>query len=218
MSNSREGYRELPHLLFYSTYGRGQNTNQSISYEDNGNEPKKTKDLPQVEDENTVPINYARRRSACLGDGGVGRMGTGACFTPNSVTTVGATTKFPKQQFASRRRFSDYFPRPCTNTMHTYEDCSTKWGAYPDVAAQDIGISSCIKGKSYVSRHPLTEALAQHGQQPMDLLSQTGVLNDITTGSNPGCGTTGFNATRGWDPATGFGTPDLPRLLKALKL
>ncbi|KAF8320990.1 uncharacterized protein EI90DRAFT_2938968, partial [Cantharellus anzutake] len=46
-----------------------------------------------------------------------------------------------------------------------------------------------------------------------------GVQNDITTGSNPGCGTTGFNGTRGWDPATGFETPDLPRLLtKALKL
>ncbi|KAJ7756000.1 tripeptidyl peptidase A [Mycena metata] len=38
-------------------------------------------------------------------------------------------------------------------------------------------------------------------------------LNDIVVGSNPGCGTSGFNATQGWDPATGLGTPDFRKLL-----
>ena len=38
-------------------------------------------------------------------------------------------------------------------------------------------------------------------------------FNDITTGSNPGCGTKGFPASIGWDPATGFGTPDFAKLL-----
>jgi len=28
---------------------------------------------------------------------------------------------------------------------------------------------------------------------------------DVTTGSNPGCGTQGFPATKGWDPVTGWG-------------
>ncbi|KAK5693413.1 hypothetical protein LTR97_009982 [Elasticomyces elasticus] len=32
-------------------------------------------------------------------------------------------------------------------------------------------------------------------------------LNDITNGSNPGCGTNGFTAVKGWDPVTGLGTP-----------
>ncbi|KAJ3572259.1 hypothetical protein NP233_g3201 [Leucocoprinus birnbaumii] len=40
-------------------------------------------------------------------------------------------------------------------------------------------------------------------------------FNDITVGNNPGCGTPGFNATKGWDPVTGFGTPDFEKL-KAL--
>ncbi|KAI5119608.1 hypothetical protein M0805_005778 [Coniferiporia weirii] len=40
---------------------------------------------------------------------------------------------------------------------------------------------------------------------------QTG-FNDITVGNNPGCGTEGFNATKGWDPITGFGTPDFAKL------
>ncbi len=60
-------------------------------------------------------------------------------------------------------------------------------------------------------------------------------LNDITSGSNPGCGTEGFSATAGWDPVrparlsihfrgwlifgsavTGLGTPDFLNLLATL--
>ncbi|KAJ7068722.1 subtilisin-like protein [Mycena amicta] len=37
---------------------------------------------------------------------------------------------------------------------------------------------------------------------------------DITAGNNPGCGTPGFNATVGWDPVTGLGTPNFRELLK----
>jgi tripeptidyl-peptidase-1 len=36
--------------------------------------------------------------------------------------------------------------------------------------------------------------------------------NDITTGNNPGCGTKGFYAAPGWDPVTGFGTPNYAKL------
>ncbi|KAH9166875.1 subtilisin-like protein [Lactarius sanguifluus] len=41
-------------------------------------------------------------------------------------------------------------------------------------------------------------------------------FNDITSGSNPGCGTGGFSAVPGWDPVTGLGTPDFQRLLERL--
>ncbi|TGO42774.1 hypothetical protein BHYA_0005g00390 [Botrytis hyacinthi] len=40
------------------------------------------------------------------------------------------------------------------------------------------------------------------------------VLNDITNGSNPNCGTAGFSAVSGWDPVTGLGTPNYPKLLE----
>jgi len=39
------------------------------------------------------------------------------------------------------------------------------------------------------------------------------VLNDITNGSNPGCFTNGFSCAKGWDPVTGLGTPNFPRML-----
>ncbi|KAF2223360.1 putative alkaline serine protease AorO [Elsinoe ampelina] len=37
-------------------------------------------------------------------------------------------------------------------------------------------------------------------------------FNDVTTGSNPGCGTPGFLATQGWDPVSGLGSADYGRL------
>ncbi|KAJ6179418.1 hypothetical protein N7519_009879 [Penicillium mononematosum] len=37
-------------------------------------------------------------------------------------------------------------------------------------------------------------------------------LNDITNGTNLGCGSDGFSAIPGWDPATGLGTPNYPKL------
>lgn len=42
-------------------------------------------------------------------------------------------------------------------------------------------------------------------------------FNDITIGNNAGCGTDGFNATPGWDPVTGLGTPNFEKL-KAIYL
>ncbi|KAH9021500.1 subtilisin-like protein [Lactarius pseudohatsudake] len=41
-------------------------------------------------------------------------------------------------------------------------------------------------------------------------------LNDITSGSNPGCNTDGFSAVPGWDPVTGLGSLDFERLVAIL--
>ncbi|KAK4541079.1 hypothetical protein LTR36_008304 [Oleoguttula mirabilis] len=38
-------------------------------------------------------------------------------------------------------------------------------------------------------------------------------LKDIVNGSNPNCGSAGFHAVSGWDPVTGLGTPNYPKLL-----
>lgn len=39
------------------------------------------------------------------------------------------------------------------------------------------------------------------------------VLNDITNGTSSGCGTDGFSSVDGWDPVTGLGTPNYPKML-----
>ena len=39
-------------------------------------------------------------------------------------------------------------------------------------------------------------------------------FNDITNGTNPGCGTEGFAARPGWDPVTGLGTPNVAKLIE----
>merc|ERR1712179_10359 len=40
-------------------------------------------------------------------------------------------------------------------------------------------------------------------------------FNDVKLGMNRGMGKVGFTALKGWDPATGFGTPNFPKLSKA---
>ncbi|KAI4172633.1 MAG: hypothetical protein LQ343_003480 [Gyalolechia ehrenbergii] len=38
------------------------------------------------------------------------------------------------------------------------------------------------------------------------------ILNDVVSGSNPGCGTPGFKCQKGWDPVTGLGTPNYAKM------
>jgi len=53
----------------------------------------------------------------------------------------------------------------------------------------------------------LNQARLDVGKKSVGFLNPTlyahpGVLNDITTGGNQGCGTPGFTATTGWDPVS----------------
>ncbi|KAI1786407.1 family S53 protease [Ganoderma leucocontextum] len=67
----------------------------------------------------------------------------------------------------------------------------------------------------------LNDRLIAKGKKPLGFLNpflySTGAsaLNDITSGSNPGCNTEGFPAKKGWDPVTGLGTPDFAKLARA---
>ena len=69
----------------------------------------------------------------------------------------------------------------------------------------------------------LNDALLAAGRSPLGFLNpwlySEGYkgLNDIVGGNNPGCGTSGFEAVKGWDPVTGLGTPNFG-LLKDLVL
>ena len=46
------------------------------------------------------------------------------------------------------------------------------------------------------------------------------VFNDVTLGANNGgedCGNIGFSAATGWDPVTGLGSPNFPKLADLVK-
>lgn len=146
--------------------------------------------------------------------------------------------------YASGSGFSNYFEAPAyqrdvvdnyvTNLNGRYDGLYNKVGrAYPDLSAQGLyfayvwnGTEGTISGTS--ASCPLTggiislvnDALLASGKPPLGFLNpwlyRKGYkgLNDITNGSSHGCDTDGFPATEGWDPVTGFGTPNFPELVK----
>jgi len=106
--------------------------------------------------------------------------------------------------------------------------------AYPDVSAQGDNFKIFLEGQAILiggtsASSPtftgiislLNDARLKAGKPSLGFLNpflySQGFkgLNDITVGHNAGCGTEGFNATVGWDPVTGLGTPNFEKL-KAL--
>ncbi|KAH9924577.1 subtilisin-like protein [Fomitopsis serialis] len=105
--------------------------------------------------------------------------------------------------------------------------------AYPDIAANGANYIVAVQGEFYLvygtsCASPVSAAILSAindariaiGKSPIGFINPTiytplfmEAFNDITTGSNPGCGTEGFYAQPGWDPVTGVGTPNFAKLL-----
>ncbi|KAF9460560.1 peptidase S8/S53 domain-containing protein [Collybia nuda] len=138
--------------------------------------------------------------------------------------------------------FSRYFARPSyqNTAVSTFvTGLGTKFSglynatgrAYPDLAAQGNGFQVVIGGRvgsvgGTSASSPtvagvfalLNDFRIANGKSSLGFINpliystaSTG-FNDIVAGSNPGCGTTGFTAGKGWDPVTGLGTPDFLKL------
>ncbi|KAI9064942.1 subtilisin-like protein [Trametes sanguinea] len=104
---------------------------------------------------------------------------------------------------------------------------------FPDVSGQSVdyivrvnGTFLLVEGTSASSPMfasvvaLLNDARLNAGQSPLGFINPllysaegAAALNDITSGSNPGCGAQGFPALQGWDPVTGLGSPDFDKLL-----
>ncbi|PPR02665.1 hypothetical protein CVT24_002148 [Panaeolus cyanescens] len=103
--------------------------------------------------------------------------------------------------------------------------------AFPDVAAQGDFVRVFFEQQAFLFAGTscstpifagivalLNDARLKARLPPMGFLNpflySKGIdgLNDITVGSNPGCGTPGFNASIGWDPVTGLGSPNFFKL------
>ncbi|KAF7187867.1 Aorsin, partial [Pseudocercospora fuligena] len=106
--------------------------------------------------------------------------------------------------------------------------------AYPDVALLGANVTMVDQGKVVVSggtsaAAPLFAAMISRinderllaGKKAIGFLNRIlyehpEVFNDITEGSNPGCGTAGFEAAKGWDPVSGLGSPNFSQLRSLL--
>jgi tripeptidyl-peptidase-1 len=78
--------------------------------------------------------------------------------------------------------------------------------------------ASCPVVSGVISR--LNALRAASGKPPMGFLNpfiykNPQAFNDVTSGKNNGMGPHGFTAVAGWDPATGFGTPNFEKLKTA---
>ncbi|ESK96314.1 protease s8 tripeptidyl peptidase [Moniliophthora roreri MCA 2997] len=107
---------------------------------------------------------------------------------------------------------------------------------FPDVAAQGNNIEIVVGGRAGLvagtsASSPIfasvialiNDRLVAAGRPVLGFLNpflyaNPGAFFDITTGSNPGCGTNGFPARAGWDPVTGLGSPNFAALLSAAGL
>ncbi|KAJ7881920.1 family S53 protease [Mycena leptocephala] len=107
---------------------------------------------------------------------------------------------------------------------------------YPDVSAQGENVQIVSGGKTQSVAGTscsspifasviglLNDQLIATGNPPLGFLNpwlyaNPDMLNDITTGSNPGCGAKGFSAKSGWDPVTGLGTPNFTKMKAAAGL
>lgn len=110
--------------------------------------------------------------------------------------------------------------------------------AYPDVAAQSAHVameykSNQVKLSGTSVSAPLFASVAALLNDARLAANQTrlgflnpllygrlsrapGAFHDIREGGSSGCGLPGFNATDGWDVASGFGTPSFPALRDAV--
>ncbi|KAH9029514.1 subtilisin-like protein [Lactarius pseudohatsudake] len=142
--------------------------------------------------------------------------------------------------------FSAYFSRPPyqNNAVPTF--LSNLGGQYnglynpegrgvPDIALQAIDYLSIVNKETWKVQGTscstpsaagiislLNDYRISNGRSPLGFLNIwlysvfLPGLNDITSGSNPGCNTDGFSAVPGWDPVTGLGSLDFERLVAIL--
>jgi tripeptidyl-peptidase-1 len=138
--------------------------------------------------------------------------------------------KIPSYQKTAVNSFLKNHPPPYPTNLWN----ATGSRAYPDISANGANYVVAVAGQfervfGTSASAPVTASILSAvndarlaiGKKPIGFINPTlysdgfsSAFNDITNGTNPGCGTVGFSAVRGWDPVTGFGTPNFPKLLK----
>ncbi|CAG8975991.1 hypothetical protein HYALB_00011546 [Hymenoscyphus albidus] len=162
----------------------------------------------------------------CIGKNGAYNNGSEGAFNPIFpggcpwVTSIGATqvlngstVRTPEvaaqRVISSGGGFSNIFPmplyqRPAVTSYFAQNKIS--FGTSASAPTFGVIINMVNKERAAVGKGPV-------GFVNPVLYGNSRVLTDVRFGSNPGCGTGGFNASEGWDPVTGLGTPNYPEML-----
>lgn len=157
--------------------------------------------------------------------------GETAVASPNGVLSYysggGFSSVFPRPSYQSDA-VSNYLTKYAPKYGESVFNSSGR--AYPDVSALGLKLATVYLNQTYgiggtSASAPifasiinlLNEERLEQGKGPIGFLNQImykhpEMFNDVTTGSNPGCGTNGFPASEGWDPVTGLGTPNYPKM------
>ncbi|KAJ7107899.1 peptidase S8/S53 domain-containing protein [Mycena epipterygia] len=132
-----------------------------------------------------------------------------------------------------QKQVSDYLAKyapPCTAAQYNR---TGKSRAFPDLSANGANYVVSIQNTFYLlygtsASTPVVGAILtliydtrlNMGKSPIGFINPTiysdrfvSAFNNVMNGTNPGCGTKGFSAAKGWDPVTGLGTPNFPKLL-----
>ncbi|KAG0150615.1 hypothetical protein CROQUDRAFT_38046 [Cronartium quercuum f. sp. fusiforme G11] len=154
-----------------------------------------------------------------------------ACYTRiHSGGGFSNVFKIPQYQSKVVKRYFKSHHPPYDHT--TFNSSKTTRG-FPDLSANGANFIVAVVGRfglvygtsaaAPVIASMLTminDARITLGKKPIGFINPViyspgfqGAFNDITKGTNPGCGTDGFSAVPGWDPVTGLGTPNFSKLL-----
>ncbi|KAE9366063.1 hypothetical protein N431DRAFT_517109 [Stipitochalara longipes BDJ] len=131
------------------------------------------------------------------------------------------------QASAIKTYFAEHKP-PYTSAQYNTSETSR---GLPDVSANGVNYVIAIDGEfdyvfgtsasspTFGSAMTLINAARLNvGKSSVGFINPTiykypQIFKDITSGGNQGCGTPGFTAVSGWDPVTGLGTPNFPKML-----
>ncbi|KAH8978988.1 subtilisin-like protein [Lactarius hatsudake] len=199
-------------------------------------------------DEQTIPPDYATSVSAPAASAQSSRVVTGVLTPGTAGKTTAPTlSNFSPSSLRHRWRndgtprdcraslfggFSNVFKRPDYQTdavLGFFQQlgnqhsglCNASSRGFPDVSAQAVDFVIVVDDELFLvdgtscsaPNRPVLDFL-----NPWLYGTASQGFSDITSGSNPGCGTDGFSAVPGWDPVTGLGTPDFQRLLARLPI
>ncbi|ESZ93201.1 Pro-kumamolisin [Sclerotinia borealis F-4128] len=147
-------------------------------------------------------------------------------FSGGGFSNVFAVPAYQKTAMATY--FAEHAPTYGANQFNN----SQMVRGYPDVSANGVNYVTAVNGQfslafgtsascpafasilNLVNEERIAVGKGSVGFVNTALYANMGVMNDIVSGTNPGCGTEGFEAVPGWDPLTGMGTPNFPAMLE----